>query len=318
VDVVEVLRGTAAGPLLVAAGAAGAVAAVATILTVSAWWMAPRAASGRRTSRWLLEVAFAASTLELAFLLLDGASLRGRWPAVVLVRLLVLVGLAVLPETRRRPSLDGGEVSTDRSPAAGAGTTDPGARLLAITLSATLLTTSALGAPTATGALPAGARGMAAATGLVLLLLAATTGVLRLSASRGPAVALAGPLGLLVLVATPVAITVAPDRVPPHQQAQLAVDELTLDVTVAPVRAGTNELHVYAFGPDGRPSPVREVTVEVLGAPTGRHQLFEVSPDHHLSYVLELPASGAWDLRIELRDPDGVPRVVTWSLEAPR
>lgn len=306
-DVVEVLRGTAAGPLLVAAGALGAVAAVATVLVVAAWWTGlgratpaiPAAAGGRSPKAWLLAVAFATSTLELVLLLLDGAPPTGRWPAVVLVRLLLLAGLAVLP--------------APGTPAAPGGTV----RLLAGALSGGLLSSSALGAPTATGALPAGGAGLTTAAAAVALLAAVAVVVLRITAPLGQTAALAAPLALLAVVAAPAALAVAPDRIPPHQQAQLQSDGLTLDVTVAPVQAGTNEFHLYAFGSDGRPVPVRAVTVEVVGHPDGRHELFPVSADHHLSYVLDLPDAPTWTIEVGFVGPDGARHELRWPIEPP-
>ncbi|MFU8840550.1 MAG: hypothetical protein ACNA8R_07480 [Nitriliruptoraceae bacterium] len=304
-DVVEVLRGTSAGPLLVAAGAVGAVAAVATVLAVTAWWTATRTASGHRPTTWLLAVAFATSTLELVLLLLDGAGPIDRWPALVLVRLVLLLGLAVLPRPARETSA-GATEPPDAGPV--------GTRLLALGLSVALVAGSVLGAPTATGALPAGPGGLLTAATGVLLLTAVSVAVARGTAARGGRLALAGPLVLLLVVATPVAVLVAPDRLPPHQQVQLGVDGVALDLTVAPARPGTNELHLYALGPDGRPATVRDVTVEVVGAPASRHPLFRVSPDHHLSYVLDLPPSPPWTLRITLVGPDDVSREADWDL----
>jgi hypothetical protein len=308
VDVVEVLRGTAAGPLLIAAGAVGVVAAVATAVAVPTWWTAPRTGSGRRPAAWLLELAFAATTIELVLLLLDGAGLTDRWPAVSVVRLALLLGLAVLPRPQRpvvAPPDPPGSDRVARAP------------LLAAGLSLALLATSVLGAPSATGALGTGPRALALAAALVLVLVATTIGVVRLGAARGGVAAGVGPLVLLLVVAVPAAVGLAPDRLPPYRQVQLAVEGVALDLTVAPASPGTNEFHLYAFGPDGRPTTVREVSVEVVGTPTSRHQLFEVSPDHHLSYVLELPPTPPWVLRVRLAGPDGAAREADWTLAPP-
>jgi hypothetical protein len=331
VDVVEVLRGTAAGPLLVAAGALGAVAAVATVLVVAAWWTGRRGPAptssaltrGRRPTAWLLTVGAATSTLELGLLLLDGAPLTGRWPVVVLVRLLLLAGLAVLPASLAPgPAPSAGADARDPSghdgdPPGFRAASDGTVRLVAGALSVGLLITAVLGAPTATGALPAGAMGLATAAAAVTVLGAVAAVVFRVTAPLGRTAVLAAPLALLVLVAAPVGVAITPDRVPPHQQAQLEAHGLTLDLTVAPVRPGTNEFHLYAFGVDGRPAPVRDVTVEVVGHPEGRHELFPVSDDHHLSYVLDLPEAPRWALEVGLVGPDGAHRALRWPIEPP-
>ncbi|MFP4311172.1 MAG: hypothetical protein ACLFS9_04215, partial [Nitriliruptoraceae bacterium] len=135
--------------------------------------------------------------------------------------------------------------------------------------------------------------------------------------TRGHTVGLVAPLALLVAVAVPLAVVTLPDRVPPHQQDQLTVGSLTLDVTVAPLTPGTNEFHVYAFGPDGLPAPLEEVHVEVVGEPTSQHQLFPVSPDHHLSYVLELPDADRWELEVSLVPPEGDPERFVWPIAPP-
>lgn len=305
-DIVEVLRGTVASPLLLGASGAGMTAAVATVLAVAAWWAAtsvttsarseptPATATRRRSVRWLLVIAVAASVTEVGLLLLDGATLTGRWIAVALVRLLLLVALLLLGDRTQ----------------AGA------SRWLGGSLSAVLLATAVLGAPTATGALPAGAAGMVIATVAAAVLLVAGRWVAAASA-RADAVGLLAPLALLVAVALPLAIVTLPDRVPPHQQDQLAVGSLTLDVTVAPLTPGTNEFHVYAFGPDGLPAPLEEVHVEVVGEPTTRHQLFPVSPDHHLSYVLELPDADRWELEVSLLPPGSDPERFRWAIAPP-
>ncbi|MFP4312528.1 MAG: hypothetical protein ACLFS9_11195, partial [Nitriliruptoraceae bacterium] len=173
-DVVEVLRGTVASPLLLGASGAGMVAAVATVLTVAAWWAATSVATSARSHpaqatstlhrsvRWLLAIAVAASVIEVTLLLLDGATLTGRWVAVALVRVLLLIALLLLG---------------DRAP-------EGASRWLGGSLAAVLLATAVLGAPTATGALPAGPAGVVIATGAAAVLLAVGRWVSAASATR--------------------------------------------------------------------------------------------------------------------------------------
>jgi hypothetical protein len=101
-----------------------------------------------------------------------------------------------------------------------------------------------------------------------------------------------------------------PPREPPSYDARLDVDGLTLDVTVIP--AG-REIHVYAWDDAGRPAAIEEVVVRVPA--TGvRLELFAVSADHHLSYVLEIPDQRPVALVLDARH-DGAPVTARWTLE---
>jgi len=122
---------------------------------------------------------------------------------------------------------------------------------------------------------------------------------------------------LTVLAGGPVATWTTPDAVPPHHQERVAVDGVVLDLTIAPVRAGTNEAHLYAFDADGGPVPVSDVHLAVAGISGSEHAMFEVSPDHHLSYALELPAEPPWTVSFSLTGADGRPREVSLRLDRP-
>lgn len=306
-DVVEVLRATAAGPLLIAASAAGGVAAVAATLTAAVAWPRGRAAPASRALVLLLAVGFTASLVELGLLVADGAAVTDRWPAIVLIRMLLLVALSALSG----PTHGGTDAALPARSARGVAVAT--GRVL---LTVGLVLTAVFGAPTATGTLPTFPLALAAAAAVVALVATLTMTVVRLTARRGERAMLLAVAMLLVALAVPAAVALAPDRVPPHQQTQLAVGALTLDLTVAPARAGTNEFHLYAFDADRRPAPVSEVTVAVDGYPDTGHELFPVSPDHHLSYVLELPDHAPWTLQVELVDEDGREHTATWALEA--
>lgn len=305
-DVVEVLRGTSAGPWLMAAGAVGGVAAVATVVATVVWWTGawqpgprrpgprrpgssdrgrPAATDGVLVVAWL---ALSTSMLEAGLLLVDGADPAGRWLLAVLARVLLLLALLVL----RR--------AEDARPLPGA---------LRGVLALLLLVTAGLGAPTtaSAGQLTWPAAFVVAIAALVVLVLAV--------ADRRPGM----PLALLTVLVTaalavPAAVWTAPDRVPPHHQERVVVDGLTLDLTVAPVRPGTNEAHLYAFDRDGQPAPVADVHLAVAEVDGSTHRMFEVSPDHHLSYVLELPPSPPWTVAFTLVGDDGRPREVTLHL----
>ncbi len=315
-DVVEVLRGTSAGPWLVAAGAVGGVAAVATVVAAVVWWTdtwrpGPRWPGPRWPGpRWpgpgwpgnsdqarpaatdgvlvVAGLALAASLLEAGLLLVDGAEPAGRWLLAVLARVLLLLALLFLRRTEAAPPL-------------------PGA--LRGVLALLLLVTAGLGAPTT-----ASAGQLAWPAALVVATAVLVRLVLTVAERRAGA-----PLALLTVLMTaalavPAAVWTAPDPVPPHHQERVVVDGLTLDLTLAPVRPGTNEAHLYAFDRDGRPTPVTDVHLAVDEVDGSTHRMFEVSPDHHLSYVLELPPSPPWTVAFTLVGDDGRHREATLHL----
>lgn len=307
-DVVEVLRGTAAGPLLVAAGAVGGVAAVATAVAAVVWWSGgTRRAAGEdaapsrvpATSRRdgvtvSLGLALTISVVEAALLVADGAGPGDRWLAVVATRVVVLAALLVADRDERR----------HRRPGL------PGIVRGGLTL--VLVTTAAMGAP-ATALSGRVWWATAVLTGLAVVVGLVWTVTVRAGRVSPPVAAVL----LTVLLGGPVAVWTAPDAVPPHHQERVAIDDMVLDVTVAPVRAGTNEAHLYAFDSQGRPAPVTDVRLAVAGVPGSGHAMFEVSPDHHLSYVLELPADPPWTVSFTLEDADGRAREVSLQLDRP-
>lgn len=305
-DVVEVLRGTSAGPWLVAAGAVGGVAAVATVVAAVVWWTGSPRSGPRRVGAprpggvdeagptatdgvpVIAGLALSASLLEAGLLLADGAEPAGRWLLAVLARVLLLLALLVLRRAGDAPPL-------------------PGSLHGALVL--LLLVTAGLGAPTTASA------GQLAWPAAFVVVIAVVAGLVLAVAERRPGI----PLPLLTVLLTavlavPAAVWTAPAPVPPHHQERVVVDGLTLDLTVAPVRPGTNEAHLYAFDRDGRPAPVREVHLGVAEVDGSTHRMFEVSPDHHLSYALELPPTPPWTLAFSLVGDDGRPREATLHL----
>lgn len=307
-DVVEVLRGTTAGPVLVAAGAAGGVAVIATVVAVVVWWHDGAARRGAevgdswRTQRVprvdgvtvSLALALATSTLEAGLLVVDGAGTGDRWLVAVAVRLAVLAAVFTVHRDgirHQRPALP----ATVR-----------------VGLALVLLVTAALGAP----ATALSGRLWWAATGVVglLVLVGVLWGVLVAADRLAPAGA---AVALIVLLGAPLAVWSAPDAVPPHHQERVVVDGMVLDLTFAPVQVGTNEAHLYAFDREGRSVPVTDVHLAVAGVPGSEHPMFEVSPDHHLSYALQLPAGPPWTVSVTLRGADERHREVTLHLDRP-
>lgn len=334
VDVVEVLRGSTAGPLLVAAGAVGGAAAGA-VLVMAAAWVATRRRRTRAEDRGVhvaAVVALLGTVGEVVLLLVDGARPGERWLTVALARLLLLV------------------VFMERS----------GSPRTRDVLVLPLVITAVLGAPLASGA--SGPVTVLTAASLALVGVAIVVGMAgpagrtrgpgRAGRAGGPTRGLPGttatgsdppqadhepraemttaaapPAGdrgrrSLVVAGTSLAVVAAvlgtlstPDPLPPHHQQRLVVDGMTFDITVAPARPGPNEAHLYAFDPAGRPAPVDEVSVMVQGAPATAHELFEVSPDHHLTYALELPDTAGWRLVFQASGEDGRPRRLHLDVE---
>jgi hypothetical protein len=307
VEVAEVLRGTTAGPWLVAAGAVGGLAATATAVAVVAWW---HGGSGGQSARvgaagpdrrvdgvdgvtLSLAVALAISAVEAGLLVADGAGVGDRWLVAVAVRLVLLATLLALhrdSSRQRRP--------VPRTAGSGLG-------LL-------LLVTAALGAPTT---VLSGRLWWAAA--MLVALFAAIGLVWRILVTGDRVAPASAVVALTVLFGVPLGMWSAPDAVPPHRQERVVVDGVVLDLTFAPVQAGINEAHLYAFDTRGRPLPVADVHLAVVGIPGSSHPMFEVSPDHHLSYALELPADPPWTVSLTLRGADERLRELTLHLDGP-
>ena len=345
VDIVEVLRGTTAGPRLVAAGAVGGVAAAAVLIRVALWWSAGRRrrAGAVRAARATGAVALLATIAEVVLLLTDGATLGDRWVTVALARALLLL------------------VFLERS----------ASRLVRDLLAVPLLLTALFGAPLASGA--------AAPTTVLLVAAAALGGTMLMgrhtsSSDDGETAELVGTMlvgrhssssevgetaaqpsahtttppqtgtrapdddglesaappadtatlgrrtmlaSLAVLAATAAVLgpLSAPDPVPPHHQQRQSADGLTFDLTIAPARPGPNEAHLYAFDATGQPTAVTEVRIAVVGAPSTDHELFEVSPDHHLSYALELPDAPQWQVVFRASGEDGQERELRLDID---
>ena len=289
VDPVEVLLPTTLSGTDVAALLLGAVAAGSLVALLAAWL----AGWTPRRRRALLIVTAATSAGQLALLLLpfltEGllVALTARQPATLLARLLLLVVLTLLPPTTTRP------------PAS------------STTLALVLLATVPLAAP-GLGSL----RDLLIGAALALALLAAGTAVLRARAARR-----AGSHLVVVAVATTVAAAVVvaglPEPAPPYHAERLTSGGLALDITVAPVEPGRNEFHLYAW--DEQAAEVDLIRAEVLlDTPGGseRFELARISPNHHLSYVLELPGTAPWDYTVEVLPAQGDPVAVTSTIEA--
>lgn len=290
VGVVEVVRGTVAGLTALAAVLAWAVAAAAiavlaaAVIVLAAAGRAPAApaaaaaaaaaappTAGRRTvvlPAWALAVA--ATLTEVVLLLLDGPW-TDRRPTAALARLLLLVLAAVT-----------------------AGTLPRWAELLLAGLG---LLTVALGAPLA------GDLGGVAGAGAVTLVGAGLSVAVLWSRGRHRRRSGAITLGLVAVLAVPAALFAWPEPPPPTHRAHLAVDGTVFDVTVAPVAPGRNELHLYARDTDGRPVDLTDVRAQVAGQRP--QELFPVTLDHWLSYVLELPDGDRWRLTLTGVGPDG-------------
>ena len=306
-DVVEVLRGAAASDAAVAATYAGTVAGAAVIVAVVALVRRSRAAGG--DSRVLSAngspstgavtgvmlaasaVALLATTVELTLLTIDGAGVGDRRPLVAVARLLATVGIVA------------GQRLGDADPLAG-----PVRWAVALTG----VVTVPLGAPTLGGV---GALGIALTVTVAAIALAWLG--LELCARARPGLAPALSLLVVAALGVPTGLALAPEQVPPYHQQRLAVDDVELDVTVAPVTPGTNELHLYAWDVAGGEVAIDRATVEVVGHEDSRHQLLAISPNHHLSYALELPPGERWELALDCLTADGRELSATLSLEAP-
>ncbi len=298
VDPVEVLLPTTLSPLDLTTLLFGAVAVGSLVALLAAWlasWAQQRSAGRSQAPdpRWpLLMVSAVASTTQLILLLAPQATeglataLTARQPATLLARLLLLGALALLLRAPVRPPL--------AAPA----------------LSGVLLATAALAAPGL-----AGVGDLLVGSGLGLVLLVAGAAALSTLGSR-PVAHRLGVLAVVVAAAVPVVLAGLPEPAPPYHAERLVTDGMALDITVAPVEPGRNEFHLYAWDEDA--AEVDLIRAEVhLDTPQGtqRFELARISPNHHLSYLLELTGPGPWPYRIEVLPADGAAVFVASTIE---
>jgi copper transport protein len=86
--------------------------------------------------------------------------------------------------------------------------------------------------------------------------------------------------------------------------ATLRSDLYSLQVEVDPARVGTNEVHLYAYAPDGRQQPVVEWSATAALPAQGLEPIdipLVRIPENHAYGEVTLPAPGDWQLRFTLR-----------------
>jgi hypothetical protein len=98
---------------------------------------------------------------------------------------------------------------------------------------------------------------------------------------------------------------------------RFVVEDVALDLTVAPVQPGRNEIHIYAWDAAGDPVALERVDARVIGPRADDPvELFVVTPNHHLSYLFTLPGDGPWEIELSAQRPDGELLTLRTSLEA--
>lgn len=292
VDVVEVLLGTATDPALTTAAVAWGLTAAAVTVGLAggrpprgrdpvpepapAPQPDPAPRSDLIVARTAWSGALAAGAVLLTALLAGGAAITDRRvsaaAATVLVAAVLLVRERVLDRAAGERAVLGG----------------------------VLLLAAAAGAPAAGS--PTQLLVVAAGLGAAVLLTALLLHGVRTWVTHAPALTAAA---LVLVIGGPTGWVQARPDLPPYQHQRVVLADAVLDITVAPVAPGRNELHVYAWRSDGAELAVHDLEVTVDGAPSSRHTLLEVTPNHHLSYVLELPSGEGWTLELTGTTLDG-------------
>lgn len=135
----------------------------------------------------------------------------------------------------------------------------------------------------------------------------AALGVVR---TVGRSVVLESGLAVVVLVATTMLVQTQPavDAYAPIYDRFTKVHGMTVQTTVEPAIAGSNELHVYVTDGTGRAIDVPEIratfalpAADIAPLPTALHWK---SPGHWEDLEVSLPQRGAWSLHIDIRTTD--------------
>lgn len=344
IDPIEVLRPTTLTTTDLATILVGALAGGATVVLLA--FVITRGRPGtpphggqhveRRPSRTrsdpvlstVLLVAVAATLLELVLAVAPGglgaAALTGRLPATLMARVLLLVALALV---LRAEHVDGSQPSRSL-------------RFVAVGLSVLAAGTVALAAPGLAGASGLLWRGVVVA-GLGAIVISASWVLHRLITAR--ATVLASASAMLLVVAVGLGVAGWPEPAPPYHAERIEADGVLLDLTLAPVQPGRNEFHLYAWDDALREVDLLEVTVSVAAAMDGGSggaggssgsepsqgtaladparqdmELLRVSPNHHLSYLLDLPDAPAWAITIHATRASGGSLMATMLVEEER
>jgi copper transport protein len=138
------------------------------------------------------------------------------------------------------------------------------------------------------------------------------------SGRRGRAL-LAG--GLFAVLLSALLAGLAPGRTEVEATTALREDleDGFFDLTVAPARSGSNELHLYLFDETGSPATIDEADLSLNHPDTGigplTAPLLRAGPNHFLVYDLTLPFAGTWDLRVDAVAADGARLDVATTLD---
>ena len=107
----------------------------------------------------------------------------------------------------------------------------------------------------------------------------------------------------VLVVVTPARTEAAPGVV--ERTVQLG-DAGSVQLTVAPARAGANQVHLYLFDPDGRPAEIAESVTLVLTLPSAQlgpieREAVRAGPAHLQLDTDDLAVAGTWTVKVRAR-----------------
>ena len=88
-------------------------------------------------------------------------------------------------------------------------------------------------------------------------------------------------------------------------------EQASVNLTVDPARPGSNVMHLYILGEDGRPRPVDDATLRLTGDTAEIDvDLLVAGPGHYTALAQQIPAAGSYLMQVEV-DLDGQTRSAT-------
>ncbi len=112
-------------------------------------------------------------------------------------------------------------------------------------------------------------------------------------------------LGVAILAVTALLVNAQPARSALAQPyaAELVADDLLIDLTIDPAKAGPTEIHVYTLTSTGAVAEVEDLTLS-LTLPSRDIGPLEVpleraGPGHFSAYDVEIPLPGEWTIDVQ-------------------